>query len=175
MTCQLRGDEAELFLRYGDWLLRVTRLRLQCSEAGRGRLRPRLAAALPHAARAHREPARLAPDRRPARALQAAREGRARAAGGDVCRQEQRQDGGGKPVPLSEILEAAVDVELAVEAREALRALAGSRWRRRRVLELRLAGYSYKEIARMLGVTYTNVNRHVTEGNAELRRLRDAA
>jgi len=33
MTCQLRGDEAELFRRYGDWLLCVTRLRLQCPEA----------------------------------------------------------------------------------------------------------------------------------------------
>jgi DNA-directed RNA polymerase specialized sigma24 family protein len=62
-----------------------------------------------------------------------------------------------------------------VEAREALRAVAGLRWRRRRVLELRLAGYSYKEIARMLGATYTNANRHVTEGWAELRELRDAA
>jgi RNA polymerase sigma factor (sigma-70 family) len=67
------------------------------------------------------------------------------------------------------------DIETAIEAREALRALAGLRWRRRRVIALRLAGYSYKEIAERLGVTYTNVNRHVTEGQAELRRLRDAA
>ncbi|HYY20824.1 MAG TPA: sigma factor-like helix-turn-helix DNA-binding protein [Thermoleophilaceae bacterium] len=66
-------------------------------------------------------------------------------------------------------------VELAVEAREALRALAGLRWRRRRVLALRAAGYSYKEIAAKLGVTYTNVNRQLTEGRAELRPLRDAA
>jgi DNA-directed RNA polymerase specialized sigma24 family protein len=66
-------------------------------------------------------------------------------------------------------------VELAVEAREALRALAGLRWRRRRVLELRLAGYRYKEIARVLGVTYTNMNRPVTEGRAELRELANAA
>jgi DNA-directed RNA polymerase specialized sigma24 family protein len=33
MTCQLRDDEAELFRRHGDWLVRVTRLRLQCPEA----------------------------------------------------------------------------------------------------------------------------------------------
>jgi hypothetical protein len=62
------------------------------------------------------------------------------------------------------LLEAPVDVELAVEAREALHALAGLRWRRRRMLVLRAAGYSYKEIAEMLSVTYTNVNGHVTGG-----------
>jgi DNA-directed RNA polymerase specialized sigma24 family protein len=44
------------------------------------------------------------------------------------------------------------------------------RWRRRRALVLQAAGYSYKEIAEKLGVTYTNVNRHITEGRAELRK-----
>lgn len=29
----LRGDEAELFRRYGGWLIRVTRYRLGCSDA----------------------------------------------------------------------------------------------------------------------------------------------
>ena len=67
------------------------------------------------------------------------------------------------------------DAETAIEAREALRLLAALRFRRRRVLALRVAGYSYQEIARRLGVTYTNVNRHATEGRAELRALRDAA
>ena len=61
------------------------------------------------------------------------------------------------------------DAETAIEAREALRLLAGLRFRRRRVLALRVVGYSYQEIARRLGVTYTNVNRHATEGRAELR------
>jgi DNA-directed RNA polymerase specialized sigma24 family protein len=40
------------------------------------------------------------------------------------------------------------------------------------VLTLQLAGYSYKEIAERLGKTYTWVNRHLTEGRAELRRRR---
>src|SRR5919199_4172791 len=93
----------------------------------------------------------------------------------DVGRQEHGAEGGRQPVPVEERVEAPVGVELAVEAREALRALAGLRWRRRRVLALRAAGYSYKEIAAKLGVTYTNVNRHVTEGRGELRELRDAA
>jgi RNA polymerase sigma factor (sigma-70 family) len=75
----------------------------------------------------------------------------------------------GEPLTLAERIPAPVDTELAVEAREALRALAGLRWRRRRALELKLAGYSYREITKILGVTYTNVNRHLTEARAELR------
>jgi DNA-directed RNA polymerase specialized sigma24 family protein len=45
--------------------------------------------------------------------------------------------------------------------------LAGPRWRHRRVLELKLAGY--REIMELLGVTYTNVNRQLSEGRAQLR------
>jgi DNA-directed RNA polymerase specialized sigma24 family protein len=90
-------------------------------------------------------------------------------------RSAPRGDGEEGPLPLVERLARPVDVELAVEAREALRSLADLRWRRRRVLALQAAGYGYKEIAEMLSVTYTNVNRHVTEGRGELRQLRDAA
>ena len=93
----------------------------------------------------------------------------------EVCIQEHAPAAGGRPVPLENRVKAAVDVELAVDAREALRALAGLRWRRRRVVALLAAGYSYREIAEKLGVTYTNVNRQLTEGRAELRQLRDAA
>jgi DNA-directed RNA polymerase specialized sigma24 family protein len=66
-------------------------------------------------------------------------------------------------------------MELAVEAQEALRPWPAFAWRCRRALILRAAGYSYNEIAELLGVTYTNLNRQVTEGRAELRELRDAA
>jgi DNA-directed RNA polymerase specialized sigma24 family protein len=76
----------------------------------------------------------------------------------------------GEPLTHAERLPAPVDTELAVEAREALRALAGLRRRRRRVLELKLVGFSYREIMALLGVTYTNVNRHPSEGRARLRR-----
>jgi DNA-directed RNA polymerase specialized sigma24 family protein len=69
-----------------------------------------------------------------------------------ACRHEREGGGSGLPVPLEEILEARLDVELAVDAREALRALTGLRWRRRRALVLQAAGYSYKEIGRRLGV-----------------------
>jgi DNA-directed RNA polymerase specialized sigma24 family protein len=46
---------------------------------------------------------------------------------------------------------------------------------RRSALTLRAAGYSYKEIQQLLGVTYTWVNRHVTEGRQALRRAEAAA
>src|SRR4051794_20196242 len=172
----LRGDEAELFRRHGDWLVRVTRLRLQCT--------PELAEDA--AAHAWLQLCRTQPERTEKLPgwlrVVALYEGYRllRKAGceplfEDVCRQERNSGGGGQPVPLEELVEAPLDVELAVEAREALRALAGLRWRRRRVLALKAAGYKYEEIAEMLGVTYTNVNRHLGAGRAELRQLRRAA
>jgi DNA-directed RNA polymerase specialized sigma24 family protein len=56
-----------------------------------------------------------------------------------------------------------------LEAREALRLVAQLRPVRKRVFERRLAGLSYAEIMAERGVTYTNVNRQVTESLAELR------
>ena len=56
-----------------------------------------------------------------------------------------------------------------LEARRALRQVAALRPVRRRVFERHLAGLSYHEIEAELGVTYTNVNRHVKESRAELR------
>jgi len=51
-----------------------------------------------------------------------------------------------------------------ISPREGLRALAGKRWRRRQALVLKLAGFSYREIMELLGVTYTNVRRHLSGG-----------
>ena len=164
-----------MFRRYHDWLVRVTRHRLRCSE-------PLAEDACAHA---WLQLCRSQPDRtknlpgwlrvvalhQGLRLLRlAAREPLAE----DVWSHDPGAEGRGRPVPAAERAEAPVDVELAVEAREALRALAGLRWRRRRVLALRAAGYSYKEIAAKLGVTYTNVNRQLTRGRNELQ-LRDAA
>ena len=81
----------------------------------------------------------------------------------------RRDDATGQPLDWQELLPSTVDTELAVEARELLRGLAGLRWHQRTVLTLQLAGYSYTEIAERLGKTYTWVNRHLTEGRAELR------
>jgi RNA polymerase sigma factor (sigma-70 family) len=172
----LRGDEAELFHHHADWLVRVTRHRLRCSEA----------LAEDACAHAWLQLCRSQPERTQNIAgwlrVVALHEGLRllRLAGREplveeVGGQEHGAEAGGRPISLAERVEAPVDVELAVEAREALRALAGLRWRRRRVFALRAAGYSYKEIAAKLGVTYTNVNRQLTRGRNELRELRDAA
>jgi len=76
---------------------------------------------------------------------------------------------GGGPISPAERVRAPVDVELAVDARDALRSLAGLGERRRAALTLQVAGYSYREIQQLLGVSYTWVNRHITEGRAKLR------
>jgi RNA polymerase sigma factor (sigma-70 family) len=83
-----------------------------------------------------------------------------------------RDAASGEPLDWQELLPAPLDTELAVEARDLLRELAGLRWHQRTVLPLQFAGYSYNEIAERLGRTYTWVNRHLTEGRAELRRRR---
>jgi DNA-directed RNA polymerase specialized sigma24 family protein len=66
-------------------------------------------------------------------------------------------------------------VELAIEARQALGILAALGANRRETLTLGAAGHSYAEIQRIRGVTYTNVNRHMSEGRAMARALRAAS
>jgi RNA polymerase sigma factor (sigma-70 family) len=78
-------------------------------------------------------------------------------------------DGG--RITFTDLVPAPVDVELAFDAREALRSLAALGDRRRTALTLKVAGYSYREIQELLGVTFTWVNRHITEGRGELRKL----
>jgi RNA polymerase sigma factor (sigma-70 family) len=73
-------------------------------------------------------------------------------------------------VSAAEQIPAPVDVELAFQAREALRSVAGLGQRRRIALTLQIAGFSYAEIQATLGVTYTWVNRHITEARGKLRR-----
>jgi RNA polymerase sigma factor (sigma-70 family) len=89
----------------------------------------------------------------------------------DECASRRTHDG--EYVSVAELVRAPVDVELAVEAREALRALARLRPKRRRALALKVAGLHYREIQERLGVTYTWVNRHISEGRAELRSGRE--
>lgn len=64
-----------------------------------------------------------------------------------------------------------------LEARRALRALAGLPDRQRRYATLRALGFSYEEIRQAAGgVTYTNVNKHLAKASASLRaRAKDAA
>jgi RNA polymerase sigma factor (sigma-70 family) len=88
-----------------------------------------------------------------------------------LARREQREAGPGDDDPREVAAghPAALDVDGALAARAALEALAALRERERRYLTLKTAGYSYKEIAERYGVTYTNVNKHLTRARARLR------
>ena len=62
-------------------------------------------------------------------------------------------------------------VEDQLEALEALRALAALPDRQRQDLSLRVAGFSYREIAAMSGGrTFTNVNKHLVKARTAIRR-----
>jgi len=70
-----------------------------------------------------------------------------------------------------------VTIEDAIEARRALRSLAALPERQRQDLSLRVAGFSYREIAQITGDrTYTNVNKHLAKARARIRlaELREA-
>jgi DNA-directed RNA polymerase specialized sigma24 family protein len=69
------------------------------------------------------------------------------------------------------ILAGRVTVEDQLEALEALRALAGLPGRQRQDLSLRVAGFTYREIAAMTGGrTFTNVNKHLVKARTAIRR-----
>jgi RNA polymerase sigma factor (sigma-70 family) len=164
-----RGDEAALFLEHQRFLLRVTARRFGGSQE----------LAEDACAFAWLQLLRCQPDRGAVvgwlrvvarnEALRLLRISRREPSLED--RPHPRHDAAsGEPLDWQELLPAPVDTELAAEARELLRALAGLRWHQRTVLTMQLAGFSYKEIAARLGRTYTWVNRHLTEGRAELRR-----
>ena len=68
-----------------------------------------------------------------------------------------------------------VELETRVEARTALSVLADLRPRQREYLSLHAAGFSYDEIVRLTGATYTNVNKHLTRARASVREQREAA
>jgi RNA polymerase sigma factor (sigma-70 family) len=166
-----RGDEAALFLEHQRFLLRVTARRFGGSQE----------LAEDACAFAWLQLLRCQPDRE---AVVGWLRVVARNEGYRLLRISRREpfledkpyprcDGAsGEPLDWQELLPAREDTELAVEARQLLRCLAGLRWHQRTVLTLQLAGYSYKEIAQRLGRTYTWVNRHLTEGRAALRRRR---
>jgi RNA polymerase sigma factor (sigma-70 family) len=166
-----RGDEAALFLEHQRFLLRVTARRFGGSQE----------LAEDACAFAWLQLLRCQPDRE---AVVGWLRVVARNEGHRLLRISRREPfledrphprhdtASGEPLDWQELLPAPVDTELAAEAREALRALSGLRWHQRTVLTMQLAGYSYKEIAARLGKTYTWVNRHLTEGRAELRRRR---
>lgn len=62
------------------------------------------------------------------------------------------------------------DIELELDAREALHALAMLRPKHRYAMSRLVAGLSYEEIQAEGGLSYTQVNRHLTRARAALRR-----
>src|SRR5215212_9693547 len=73
------------------------------------------------------------------------------------------------------ILAGRVTVEDQLEALEALCALAALPDRQRRDLSLRVAGFTYREIAAMTGGrTYTNVNKHLVKARTAIRRANES-
>ena len=70
------------------------------------------------------------------------------------------------------LIPAPATLEQSVEARTALETLAGLPPRQRRYMTLFVAGYRYREIVAICGVTYTNVNKHLVKGRARLREHR---
>jgi DNA-directed RNA polymerase specialized sigma24 family protein len=70
-----------------------------------------------------------------------------------------------------------VTIDETIEARRALERLAELPPRQRRDLALRVAGFTYREIAKITGGrTYTNVNKHLRKARARIRleELREA-
>ena len=81
----------------------------------------------------------------------------------------ERRAGAGGPAGLERIAAPERELEHRARALEALQALAGLRPAEKRLLALRAAGFSYREICEIERRTYTWVNRHLTRGSLRLR------
>ena len=86
---------------------------------------------------------------------------------------------GGHPAEIDELIDAVTckrpgpseHAEWRERAKAAARALLALKPQERRALLLQAQGYSYAEICRITGWTYTKTNRCLAEGRARLRRL----
>ena len=149
-----RGDEAELFRRHHAELVRLLRRRLrfprELAEDAAGLAWVQLLRYQPGRERilgwlytvAKHEGFRLA---------------KRQAAGAGEAQLERAGDG--------------EDLAATIDAREALELVGRLRPSQRQVLELQIAGLSYRRDLRATGQSLTWVNRHLTEGRAALRRL----
>lgn len=77
--------------------------------------------------------------------------------------------GAGEVDGWQSLIPAPATLDESVEARTALETLAGLPPRQRRYMALFVAGYRYREIVAICGVTYTNVNNHLVRARARLR------
>lgn len=87
-----------------------------------------------------------------------------------ILRERAREDGGGVQV-RGDSAPRAPDPFEALTHRDQLALMRHLSAPQRLTVSLHAAGYSYKEISAATGKTYTWVNRHITEGRAQLRQL----
>lgn len=163
-----RGDEAELYRRYAERLVRLTAHRVKA----------------PHAliedacALAWLQLLRTQPERGPAifawlrtvalhEAYALSRRQRRDAWLEELGGESAEEDG--EPRRWEETLPGPGSVEHSLEARRALAVLSALPARERRYLVLRVAGYRYQEICQLTGATYTNVNKHLTRARGRIR------
>ena len=156
-----RGDEAELYERLNQPLERVVRARLRGP-----------AAALEDAcAFAWEQLLRCQPER--SEALFAWLVTVATHEGWRLVRIERRARAA-EPGVLDSVPGPERELEARMWALAALQALAALRSPERRLLALRAAGYSYRELAALEESSYTAVNRHLTRARNRVREGRGA-
>jgi DNA-binding CsgD family transcriptional regulator len=77
--------------------------------------------------------------------------------------------------PTGVHVDESVDLQLAVEVREALEQIAGLTAQQVRIFSLHIAGLSYHEICKATGYSWTQVNRHMLPARSRVRALRRSA
>jgi RNA polymerase sigma factor (sigma-70 family) len=158
-----RGDEAALFERYSEQLVRAIQ----------GRLRISRQVAEDACAIAWVQLLRTQPQRDAIFAwlrVVATREAIR------LCRAERRDvvlDEDGSDASLC-CGDRRADAQLTAEVREALEDVASLSAQKARIFSLHVAGFSYDEISEMTGYSWTTVNRHMTRARARLRAKRGA-
>jgi RNA polymerase sigma factor (sigma-70 family) len=157
-----RGDEAELFERYAERLLRVVRGAI----GGRGHV------AEDACSFAWLQLLRTQPERDsifPWLCVVAINEARRILKG--QARFAEFEEDLAKPAPAH--FDRGADLELTIEAREALELVAAELSEQKvRIFSLHVAGLSYDEICAATGYSWTQVNRHIVRSRARLRKSR---
>lgn len=170
----LRGDEADLFAEHHEALLRSVKRTINAPEA-----------LIEDACQfAWTQLIRTQPDRGPRlfgwlrtvaihEGYRLSRTQRRDAALEDLAAPDA--NGGSSPDGWEALIEGPVDLDSQLEAKRGLSILASLPERQRRYLALLVAGYRYHEIVELAGVTYTNVNKHLTRARASVRRAEQTA
>lgn len=157
-----RGDEAELFERYAERLLRAVRRAV----GGRRHV------AEDACSFAWVQLLRTQPERRsifPWLCVVATNEAR-RLVRGQARHVEFDEDvAGSTPSPCCQ----GTDLQLTMEVREALEHIAELSAQQVRIFSLHVAGLSYDEICEATGYSWTQVNRHMVQARARVRARRD--